>query len=361
MRNASIILFCATLCLAGCKSYGPRFDPYDQPAAQGAPGTIQIDQQAFEEINTTNLLLAAWLRPPTNFFTLGPGDVVEIEQLGEAGARATALVGPDGKIYYSLLPGMFVWGLTLSDTKSLLETNLARFVRVQPEIGLTLRSVGSKRIWVLGGVVQPGVYHLGTPTTLLEAISAAGGTTFASHTTEEQVDLRNSFVMRQGELLRVDLYRLLRLGDLSQNIYLQPDDFIYLRPAPAREVYVLGAVVLPNIVPYSPNTSLVSALASAGGTLPYAYSTHVGIIRGSLSQPFIAVVDYKAIIKGKAPDVRLRPGDVVYVPFAPYKKLAQFADLILNQFVRTIAINEGRNAVLEGPPVPVSVGVGVGF
>ena len=59
---------------------------------------------------------------------------------------------------------------------------------------------------------------------------------------EETADLQNSFVMREGQLLKVDFYKLLRQGDLSQNIYLQPDDFVYVRSASARNVYVLGAV-----------------------------------------------------------------------------------------------------------------------
>ena len=78
--------------------------------------------------------------------------------------------------------------------------------------------------------------------TALEAISIAGGTLTVPGSTEDLTDLRNSFIMREGELLSVDFYKLLRQGDLSQNIYLEPDDFVYLRPTISRDVYVLGAV-----------------------------------------------------------------------------------------------------------------------
>ena len=60
--------------------------------------------------------------------------------------------------------------------------------------------------------------------------------------------------MREGQLLSVDFYKLLRQGDLSQNIYLEPDDFVYLRSAVSRDVYVLGAVERPNIVGFSDKT-----------------------------------------------------------------------------------------------------------
>jgi protein involved in polysaccharide export with SLBB domain len=157
-------------------------------------------------------------------------------------------------------------------------------------------------------------------------------------------DLKNSFVMRNGQALGIDFHRLISMGDLSQNIYLQPDDFVYLRSSAARNVFVLGAVAAPNIVPYSDRLTLLSALASAGGTISYARVGQVAIVRGSLTAPRIALLDYKAIYLGKAPDVRLEPGDIVYVPFVPYRKLALLADNLIQTLVTTTAANEGSRA-----------------
>ena len=120
------------------------------------------------------------------------------------------------------------------------------FARVQASEGrqedLVLRGIESKRIWVLGRVQAPGVFPMAGPTTLLEAISMAGGpvslTSFrdqaAAGINEELADLRRSFVVRQGALLPVDFNRLLKEGDSTQNIYLQPDDFVYVPAARAR-------------------------------------------------------------------------------------------------------------------------------
>jgi hypothetical protein len=64
-------------------------------------------------------------------------------------------------------------------------------------------------------------------------------------------------------------------------------------------------------------------------------------------------------VKGKAPDVLLEPGDIVYVPFTPYRTLVKYADLIVKSFVQTIAINEGARAVSRNVnPVGVNIGVG---
>jgi protein involved in polysaccharide export with SLBB domain len=305
----------------------------------------------------TNAIDPSWLQPPTQLFTLGPGDKLEIELLGEPTSRTTTVVAPDGKIYFSLLPGIDVWGLTLGQAKAQLEQGLANYVREKPQISLVLRGVESKRVWVLGRVQTPGVYPLATPTTLLEAISLAGGTVSlagfrdqeAGGVGEELADLRHSFVIRQGKLLPVDFIRLLNEGDLAQNIYLEPDDFIYLPAGAAREVYVLGAVTQPKPVPYRPGLTVVGAVANAYGTITGAYLHHVAVVRGSLSQPEIAVVDYKGVLKGEATDIPLQAGDIVYVPFSPYRYLVRYAQMILNTFVSAVAINAGTKVV--GPVI----------
>jgi protein involved in polysaccharide export with SLBB domain len=239
---------------------------------------------------------------------------------------------------------------------------LATYVREKPQISLVLRDVESKRVWVLGRVQAPGVYPLAAPMTLLEAISLAGGTMAlasfrdqeAAGVGEELADLRHSFVVRQGKLLPVDFNRLLNEGDLAQNIYLQPDDFIYLPPAVARDVYVLGAVNQPKPVAYRPGLTVVGAVASAYGTIIGAYLHHVAVVRGSLSHPEIAIVDYKGVLKGEATDIPLEPRDIVYVPFSPYRYLVRYAQLILDTFVSAVAINAGTQVA-----GPVAGGAGV--
>jgi polysaccharide export outer membrane protein len=330
LRPYVIIWCCLVAVVVGCRHAGPRFNPY--PSDTYLPGGYSTSI-LFSAVQPTNQVKPEWLVPPTDFFRLGPGDIIDIEILGEAGSAATVLVGPDGKIYYSLLPSTFVWGLTLAEAKNVLEESLAKYILVRPEVALNLRAVASRRIWMLGNVQQPGIYTLATPMTVLEVVSAAGGIMSVAGSSHELADLRNSFVMRDGQMLRIDLERLFHQGDLSQNIYLQAGDYIYLRPAVSRDIYVLGAVRAPNIVPHGAKSSLVSA---------------------------IATVDYQAIVKGKAPDVGLEPGDIIYVPFVPWQKVLEFAEVIMNEFVRTVALNEGTRAVYGDAAGTVNVSVGGG-
>jgi protein involved in polysaccharide export with SLBB domain len=371
----SLVLLCSSgllaALLAGCQSSQPSFPALETDAARAAAPAVPR-----METTVTNRLDPALLRPGNTLFTLGPGDRLDIEIPGNPTSRALTLVGPDGKIYYNLLPGLNVWGLTLAETRELLEKELGKYMTA-PQVSVTLREVGSKYIWVLGRLNKPGVYPITGPITLLESLAGAGGTASSASqiSTEELADLRHSFVMRQGQFLPVDFYRLLREGDTSQNVYLQPDDFVYVRSALAQEVYVLGAVRFPRAVAYNDRMSLVSAIAGGSGPMKFdylsvsdtgpfqkdAYLAHVAIVRGSLAVPQITVVDYNAVIKGKAPDVRLEPGDIVYVPNSPFTTLKRYANMIVNTFIGTVAVNEGVHAaggqVQTGVSVPVGTGV----
>jgi polysaccharide biosynthesis/export protein len=336
------------LLLTGCQHAQPHFVALRSGPTNAVP---------VKPVTLTNQFDPAWLQPPTELFTLGPGDRLEIEFMGETNSLSTTIVGPDGKVYFNLLPGLDVWGLTLAQTKAQLERELAKYVREQPQVSLALREVESKRIWVLGRVQAPGVYPLATPMTLLEAVSMAGGTMSMSAYRQQDIsganddlaDLRRSFVLRQGRMLPVDFQRLVQQGDLSQNIYLQPDDFVFFPPAAAREVYVLGAVAEPHPVAYREGMTVAGAIASAYGTINGAYLRHVAVVRGSLSHPEMAIVDYWSVIRGKASDLPLQPNDIVYVPFAPYRYLTRYAQLIIDTFVSSAAINAGTSWI--GQPV----------
>jgi protein involved in polysaccharide export with SLBB domain len=340
-RGLSFLAFSAcaltALIFAGCASA-----PVGPPATTTvsnlvAPASPQLDP--------------ALLQLSTDAFTLGPGDKMEIEFIGDLSSRTSVEVGPDGKIYFYLLPGIDVWGLTLPQAKDLIAEKSEMFMKKKPGVAITLREVGSKRIWILGHLNNPGIFPMSGPITLLDAVSEAGGPTAAIETNgpgspkTATADLRRSFVLRRGQMLPVDFQRLILEGDLSQNIYLQPGDFVYLPSATAQTVHVLGAVALPGAVSSDNEITLIQTIASAGGTIKDAYLSHVAIVRGSLAQPTISIVDYQAIVKGAASDVFLEPHDIVYVPYTPYRTLTRYMDLILQTFAQTVGVNEGAHAI----------------
>ena len=362
----------AVLFAAGCKT--DSFSTESSHARRYSEMTnFGAESSSLQTLTITNTLDPALLRAPTNLFTLGPGDKLEIELLDDTNSLATTVVGPDGKIYFNLLPGIDVWGLTLGQTREAIQHDLTKYVRGQPQVNIMLRDVQSKHVWLLGRFQAPGIYNLAAPTTLLEAIAAAGGSqSFAGQRQiseggplgEDLADLEHSFIVRDNKMLPVNFERLLDKGDLTQNIYLEPDDFIYFAPSYAKEVYVLGAVVQPKPVQYVRGMSLMQAIAGACGTVRDAWLGHVTIVRGSLANPQVAFVNYYDIVKGTTPDVMLAPGDIVYVPLTRYRYLRKYLDVALNTFVSTIAINAGSKLTTPsggkaGNTITIPVGSGV--
>ncbi|MCL4176664.1 MAG: polysaccharide biosynthesis/export family protein [Verrucomicrobia bacterium] len=362
-------LLFAVVLMAGCSTATVQdYNSKTHGAARAPAGVSPAGS-----VTLTNELDQRLLEAPTEMFTLGPGDRLELELIGDPASRTTTVVAPDGKLYFNLLPGLDVWGLTLTEAKARLESSFTNYHREQPRVAMTLRGVESKRLWVLGVVQAPGVYTMATPKTLLESIAMAGGTlsmtTFSDQNAagigEELADLKRSFVLRQGRLLAVDFNRLLREGDLSQNIYLEPDDFVYLPPAASRQVYVLGAVVQPRPVPYMEGMTVAGAVASAYGTLRDAYLPHVAVVRGSLAEPQLTIVNYRKVIRGEENDIQLEPNDIVYVPLSPYRYLRRYAEVILNTFVSASAISAGSYSITKeeefvgGVFIPVGSGVTV--
>lgn len=361
----------AALWAAGCSELATGPDaPHGPP-----PATADLSP-----VPTPAALDPSLLQNPTEVYRLGPGDQISIETVGNADIAAsyppsgvaTVTVGPDGKIYYYLLPGLDVWGITLDQTRDLIARQMQTYLRTEPAVSVALVTPASRRIWILGRVGNPGVYTLAGPTTLLDAIANSGGLASGSALANlasslgvssigasgggDSADLSRAFLIRNGQVIPVDFERLLREGDLSQNVYLQPDDFIYLPSVHSHRVYVLGAVAQPGGEAMRGSLTLVQAIALAGGTVEDAYLKEVAIMRGSVTHPQIGIVSVSDILHGKALDVRLEPGDIVYVPLSPYRKVEQYAHLIVDTFARTVGINEGARAVSNN-----ASGVGVGI
>lgn len=359
-RNSSSVrvVACVTLVmwgLVGCAGYGPKFDPYN-PAKE----VMRPAEDVFKEVEVVEELPESYRYPPTDPYTIGAGDDLEIEMMETKGTTQRCKVMPDGKIYYHTAPGQVVVGLTVAEARTKLNKALSDYYR-DPQVMIIVREVTSKRVWLMGRVNRPGLYPLRQPMTILEAVSQAGGlfTSRFSGTTEELADLRHSVLVRDGEFVPVDFNALLRKGDMSHNIYLKDGDYIYLPSALSQEVYVLGAVKQPRAVGFMDQVTLVSAISTARGLLNYGNAQHVVIIRGSLVKPKVAVVNFDDIRKGKAPDIKLKPRDIVWVPNSPWERVEKYLKSALNTFASTVSANEGARAgFTESQDVGTSINVG---
>jgi protein involved in polysaccharide export with SLBB domain len=272
--------------------------------------------------------------------TLGPGDLLNISLYEQPdSARQEIPIGPDGRITFMQAEDVVATGLTVDELRAALDQKLSSFYN-SPRTIITPAGYRSKKFYMLGAVTRKGVFPLNRPTTMIEAIAQAGGleTGLFQENTVELADLSHSFVVRNGRRLGVDFERLFQKGDLSQNVLLEPNDYIFFASSAASQIYVVGAVAAQGVVAFTPNASVISAITSRGGFVEKAYQSKVLVVRGSLNTPETFVVDAKAILAGEKPDFRLEPKDIVYVSRRPWARAEEILDNAAITFIQSAVI-----------------------
>lgn len=269
--------------------------------------------------------------------TLGPGDILNLGFFGETNLTKTEVaIGPDGRISYLQATDIMAAGLTVDQLRERLDKELSKYYRAPRSI-VTPVAYQSKKYFVLGKVMKRGVFTLDQPITVLEAIARAEGLESGMYNRNniELADLSRSFLIRNGERIPIDFEKLFNEGDLSQNIAIQPNDYLYFPPANLKEVYVVGEVRTPGVVIHNSNTRLMGAIADRGGFNDKAYKAKVLVVRGSLNRPETFVINTHDIVDGRAPDFKLEPKDIVYVNYRPFIRAEELLDLAATGFIQS--------------------------
>lgn len=298
----------------------------------------------FETLKIDRPLDRSLLQAPMGPYRVGPGDELDIEVAELANTRARTKVMPDGMLYYDVAKGVKVKGLTIAEISLLLSKSLQNDY-VEPIVTVNVAKADSQRFWMLGQVQKPGTYPVTKPTSLIAALSAGGGLLTNDQSGEvgnpEAADLERAILIRNGDLVPVDFERLVREGDMSQNVYVRGGDYIFVPSLTKRSFYVLGSVNRPGPVYFERNATVLSAVSAAGGTQAEAIVTKALILRGGTLRPQVAVVNLKSIMKGQEPDLKLEGGDIVWVPRSPWTKLESYVEAVLITAAQAVAVQEG--------------------
>lgn len=309
------------------------------PVVPPAPVPAETAPDTEDSTNLAFSVVHPWQRAQwEQNFTLGPGDVLNFALYGqpEFTVRDVA-VGPDGRVSFLEAADVVAAGLSVDELRNKMEQELSRYRRA-PHVIITPVAYRSKKYYVLGKVTSKGVYVLDRPLTVLEAIARAHGIEngLVDRNVVDLADFSHSFIARHDKRLPLDFDKLFARGDLSQNVSIEPGDYLYLAPAEMGEVYVLGQVRLPGPVAFMSAKTLIAAITARGGFAEHAYVSHVLVVRGSLSHPQTAVVDTKAILSGEAPDFPLQAKDIIYVSNHPFVRVEELADLAITAFIQSV-------------------------
>ena len=269
-------------------------------------------------------------------YTLGPEDILNFSLFGHPELdRNQIFVQPDGTITYLQAQNIKAEGLTIDELRAGIEQRLAEYYK-KPKVIVSPVELRSKKYYILGKVVDKGAFPMDRPITILEAAARSRGieTGLFEQNTVELADMPRSFLIRKGKRVNVDFQKLFFEGDMSQNIELEPGDYLYFPSANTNEIYVLGEVTSPSPQGFTPNLTVLGAIARREGFTKAAYRERVLVMRGSLTKPHLFVVDTNAILKGRKPDFPLEPKDIVYVGNRPWKQAEDLADTAVSTFIQ---------------------------
>ena len=272
--------------------------------------------------NTRNLTFepSVNIATPLNY-RLGPGDEVIIDIWGASQNTIRQQISPDGTINIQKIGPVNLNGLTIAEANDYLKKTLNKIYNglnntndPTSDIRLTLGSIRTIQINVMGEVVQPGTYSLSSFSTVFHALYRAGGVSDIG-------SLRNVQLVRNGKnIATIDVYQFIMKGNIQDDIRLQEGDVVIV---PAYDVLVKidGKVKRPMRFEMKKDENLSTLISYAGGFDADAYTRSLRVVRQNGQEYEVNTVkdlDYSVY--------KMRNGDVVT------------AEAILNRFTNKLEI-----------------------
>lgn len=261
-------------------------------------------------------------------YVLHPGDQLAISVYGEPTLTQNTTVLPDGTINYPLVGKITVGSETVDAATRQLAAALQRFVR-QPMVSIAVMQLGTYDVLVLGDVKTPGKYPLPSTARVTDAIAAAGGLdAINGDYPEAHVSINNA------PPKTVSLQKLMRDGDVDENLPLGEETVVYVPGPTPMQVQVIGNVDKPGAVVVHVGDRLATAIAVAGTTsnsqadLAHIRLTHVDADGSTHVNEYNL---YRALRGGDmTADPVVAKNDIIYVPQARQQgALSGFAQGIL--------------------------------
>ena len=223
-------------------------------------------------------------------YLLSAGDRLVLTIWGSIDGTFNLEVNRSGEVVLPKVGAVKVAGERFGQLPTLLNAVIGRVYK-NFHLNVNMGKLRSVKVYVVGEVVAPGDYNVNSLSTLLSALSVAGGPT-------KNGSLRNIQINRGGKLAEtVDLYDFFLKGDKGRDIRLQPGDTI-LVPVIGPVVGMSGNVRRPAIYELKGEKSLKELLALAGGINPSGYLQRVQLYRVEAHDKKV-VTDFNLDLKGE--------------------------------------------------------------
>jgi polysaccharide biosynthesis/export protein len=309
MRKVLFIMLGASLLLAGCANRGGS-------APETSLEEFQEQMVADERVSEINeqLLMMAVTNGGDQVYRVGPEDRIRVDIMGVDDLSREYRVNGAGRILMPLVGEVAVSGMTLNEVEQAIAEAYGEQYLRNPQVSAEVSEYRSQQFTVVGAVESPRVYSVSRQTTLIEALAMAGGLNREAGNSIYLTDqVRDPETGQFGtRTLIIDVEDLMReAGDY--NLVLGQSAMINVPRG--GYVYVEGAVNSPGAYRQRTDTTVLKALAEAGGLSFEASRANIYVLTrdrntGEWQQH---EVNYSAIRENPARDLPLRNGDIVVV------------------------------------------------
>jgi polysaccharide export outer membrane protein len=143
-------------------------------------------------------------------FLLGPEDELEITVWKNLELSRITAIRPDGLISMPLIGDIQAAGLTADALAQRITERLKQYFATTPSVSVSVKTINSYSVFVLGEVTKPGKYQLKSYITVLQAISTAGG--FTDYAKRNKLQIVR--VTENSDRIRREVHIPLRYDDL---------------------------------------------------------------------------------------------------------------------------------------------------
>lgn len=310
--------------LAGCSSSGP-----EQQAEMADFQRERAQEARVQELNEQLALQTQSADSGTpegrslDSYRLGPGDLLDIVVLGVAELNRKVRIDGNGVIGLPLIGEVSVDGLTVDEASQLVAERYKETYLQDPQVSVLIEEYRSQQITVLGAVRNPEVYAVQRQMSLLGTLAMAGGLTEKAGDTVYVKDwvkdpdtkerVRRNMVVSLDELVSKRGKGDLMLGN----------EAVISVPS-AGVVYVEGAVAKPGAYDLQGGTTVLKAIAMAGGLLFEADNSGLKLLRlqdegkekGAFKPQQFNIDNLR---EDPGNDIALQDGDIVVVEASAFK------------------------------------------
>ena len=269
-------------------------------------------------------------------YELGSGDEITIDVNGRPELSGKHTIGPDGRVTLPVAGDIKLAGKTRGQAGKDIQTALSTYYQ-NITVSLRVDRYTSNQVLVLGAVEHPGLLSFDNTPTLLEVIARSGiarlSATSASSSTPAALSMESlapvsvpelCIIYRKGQVVSVELRKLLRDGDAMANMRLQRDDIVFV-PGASPYASVLGNVLRPGLVRLESTSTLPQLLAESGGLTdktgryPKILIIHAG--DGSAAGA-METVSFRDVLDSRPLRLVFHSGDIIYVPESGFNRAA---------------------------------------